>query len=302
MSIATLEDTYRIAFESNLRIDSTQKASRLSMCVDAEFNYSEKGDRFTFDYVGGSDPEEMTDRFGDLPEGDIDERRRVGYFKPYDDGKRLGASYDEARQVADPANKKVLSMKQGLARLHDDRILAAMLGTAYTGRDGTSSIALPSAQKIAVDSHKYNSAGSGNAPLSVSKVYEAKVAFDQAEVEGERWMIAESDQIAWLLQDEKLSSADYNTVKALVKGEIDEWAGFKWQRFERMGTYSGGTHRRAAAVCKDAVQYRSRVLYAPDAWLRKDKKPHWYGYYQVDTAGCRGEDVGVLEIACAAIT
>jgi len=302
MTVETLEETYRVAFESNLRIDSSQKTSRLSQCVDAEFNYADNGDRFTFDYVGDSDPEEMTDRFGDLPEGDIDERRRVGYFKPYDDGKRLGAKYDQARQVADPANKKVMAMKRGLARLHDARILSAIVGDAYTGRDGTSSVALPDAQKIAVDSHKYDSSGSGNAPLTASKVYEAKVAFDTAEVEGDRWMIAKSDQIAWLLQDPKLASADYNTVKALVKGEIDEWAGFKWQRYERMGLYSGGTHQRAVAVCKESVQYRSRVLFAPDAWLRRDKKPHWYGYYQIDTAGCRGEDIGVLEIACAAIT
>jgi hypothetical protein len=299
----TLEETYRVAFEDNLRIDAGQNSSRLTQCVDAEFNYSEKGDRFTFDYVDNdAEPEEMVDRFGDLPERDIGERRRVGYFKAHDDGRRLGASYDVARQVADPTNKKVVSMKRGLARHHDARILEAIVGSAYEGRNGTTAKALPATQKIAVDSHKYKTGGSGNAPLSVSKVYEAKVMFDQAEHEGERWMIAESDQIARLLQDDKLASADYNTVKALVRGEIDEWAGFKWQRYEKLGLYSGGTHRRAVAVVKETVQYRSRVLHAPDVWLRKDKRPHYYGYYAIDTAGCRGEDTGVIEIACAAIT
>ena len=297
----TLEETYRVAFETNLRIDSIQRESRLSMCVDAEFSYGEKGDRFTFDYVGNIEAEEMVDRFGDLPEKDINERRRVGYFQPYDLGVRLGASYDVARQVADPTNTKVQSMKTALARLQDRRIFEAIVGTAYTGRNGTGTVALPSAQKIAVNSHKYNSGGTGNAPLSVSKVYEAKVMLDQAEMDGERWMIAESDQIAWLLQDEKLASADYNTVKALVRGEIDEWAGFKWQRYEKTGLYSGGTHKRAVAVVKPSVQYRQRTLHAPDVWLRRDKKPHYYGYFQVDTAGARGEDKGVIEIACAAI-
>lgn len=296
----TLEEIYRVAFEENLRIDSIQRESRLSPVVDAEFNYAEKGDRFTFDYIGNIEADEMTDRFGDLPEQDIAERRRVGYFKPWDLGVRLGANYDVARQVADPTNTKVRSMKTALARLQDRRILEAIVGTAYTGRNGTGTTALPAAQKIAVDSHKYSS-GSGNTGLTVSKIMEAKVKLDEAEIEGERYLVCKATQIAHLLQDDKLASGDYNTVKALVNGEINTWHGFNFVRYEHTGTYSGGTHERAIAVAKPSVQYRQRTLYAPNAWERKDKRPHWYGYFQVDIAGCRGEDTGVVEIACAAV-
>lgn len=299
MTIETLPDTYRVAFEENLRIDAAQKESRLSMCVDAVLNYSEKGDRFTFDYVGNSDPVEMKDRYGELPDGSIDERRRVGFFKPYHDGKPIGSNFDMARQVADPTNAKVVAMRRGLARHQDARIFATLVGTSYTGREGASGQALPAAQKIAVNSHDYFG-GSGNVGLTVSKIMTAKVMFDQSEIEGERHLIATSAQIAGLLTDDRLSNADYNTVKALVNGEINFWHGFNFIRYENTGTFSGGTHGRAVAVIKDAVQYRQRTLHAPDAWLRKDKVPHWYAYYQVEDAGARGEDKGVIEIACAA--
>lgn len=297
----TLEELYRVAFEANLRIDAAQAEMRLAMCADAEFNYGEKGESFTFDFVGNSDPEPMTDRFGNLPDGHISERRRVGHFAPHHDGKAVGASYDIARQVADPTNKKVVSMKRGLARHHDAQIFNAIVGDAYAGKKGVTKVTLPTAQRIAVNYHGYDT-GSGDTGLSVSKIMRAKVMFDESEIEGERWIIAPASQIANLLSDDKLASGDYNTVKALVNGEIDTWHGFKYARYERTGlTAAGGGHQRVVACIRDATQYRSRVLYAPDVWLRKDKTPHYYAYYQVDTAGCRGEDKGVIDIACAAV-
>jgi len=287
---------YRTAFEMGLKIDAAQMDSRVASKVDARFNYGEKGDSFSVDNLGNSDPSPMDDRYGDLPEGDIEHRRRVGHFEPWQDGRRLGSKFDEVRQVTDPTNDKMIAMKAGLARRQDVCVMAAILGTAYSGRTGTTSSVLPAAQKIAVDDHTYD-ANSGDYPLTVSKVMLAKEKLDAAEIAGKRHIIVPARQISHMLTDTQVTSADFNTVKALVHGEIDEWLGFTWTRYESVLT-DGSSDQLIAAFVEPAVCFRQRTLRAPDIWERKDKVPHWYGYYSVDQAAVRREDAGVIQIAC----
>ncbi|CAK8996898.1 Uncharacterized protein SCF082_LOCUS4981 [Durusdinium trenchii] len=293
----TEQQHYITAFQRALKIDAAQKESRIAVNVDADFAFGEQGTGFTSDFIGNSDPSEMDDRFGDLPEGDIEHRRRMGHFVAYDDGKRLGSNWDAARQATDPSNKKMVAMRRGLARKQDAVAYAAIIGTAYTGQTGTGTQTLPAAQKIAVSDHTYNSGGSGDAPLTVSKVLLAKEMLDAAEYDGPRFLACPAKQISHMLTDSQVTSADFNTVKALVAGEIDEWLGFKWLRYEPVSV-DGSSDQLIAAWVGDYIEFRQRVLAPPDMWVRKDKRPHLYGYYQVDMAAVRTADDAVVQIAC----
>jgi hypothetical protein len=292
----TFPEHYKVAFGRNLGLDAAQAMSRIAPLVDADFNYGEAGDSFTSDWLGSSDPVAMTDRFGELPTGQIDSRRRVGHFSSYEDGKVLGSKYDEARQVSDPANKKVIAMKQGLARKQDALVIAGMYGTTYAGRLGVDAVALPSAQKIGVADHTFD-ALTGDKPLSLSKLQLAMEMFDAAEIEGTRYIALPSRQINHLLTDDSITSADFATVKALVKGEIDEFLRFKFIRYE--ATPDLGANHRVMAWIDNSIEFRQRMSEPLDVWKRKDKRPHWYGYYQMDQAILRNQDAGVIEIECA---
>ena len=43
-----------------------------------------------------------------------------------------------------------------------------------------------------------------------------------------------AQQVSNLLNDQKVTSADYNTVKALVNGEVNQYLGFEFIRYEAL--------------------------------------------------------------------
>jgi len=293
------EHYVNIAYGRNLGLDAAQRESRIAVNVEADFSTAETGKSFSTERLGTSKPQEMGDRFGELPKGFVDKRRRVGHFKPYEDGKVVDSSYDKARTlVMDPASKTIRVMREGLARQQDEFVMSAMLGTAYAGENGTTAVGFPAGQTIAVNDHTYNSGGSGNVPLTVSKLQVAMEMMDAAEIAGERYIALPSKQINHLLTDAKVTSSDYNTVKALVAGEIDTFLRFKFIRYEPV--LKSGSNFRCVAWVKPAVEFHQRVLEAPSMWKRRDKRPHWYAYYQMEMAAVRVEEKGVVDILCTA--
>lgn len=296
----TFEQHYRVAYEEALGIDSQQKTSKIAAFVDADLNYDEKGESFNVGNIGESDPSEVDDKYGELPSGHVDKRRRWGHFNPWDDGKILGSSIDKARQVADPSNEIVLAMKAGLARRQDACVYQTMIGTTYSGKNGTTSVTLPDAQKIAVDDHTFD-ADSGNAAMTLSKLILAMTKLDEMFVDGEKHIAMPSAQVSRLLAyEDQMTNSDYAAVKALVNGEINQFYGFTFHKYEPVSTDSAGD-QLIVAWAKPAIVYKQRTLEAPDVWKRKDKRPHWYAYYMIDQAVTRREDKGVIQIACSPV-
>jgi hypothetical protein len=69
----------------------------------------------------------------------------------------------------------------------------------------------------------------GGANLTMAKVIDAQVALrDQGVPNTELFAAIEAQGLGGLLADEKATSADYQAIKALVSGEIDTLAGFKF--------------------------------------------------------------------------
>jgi hypothetical protein len=194
---------------------------------------------------------------------------------------------DDVRTLADPTSAIVQSGVAGLGRAMDDAIIAALGGTAYTGKVGGTSTVLPSAQKIA----------EGSTSLTLAKLLAAKEILDGNEVDDmERYVVAGSNQMSNLLNTTEIKSADFNTVKALVRGEIDAFLSFKFIRSERLGISS--SIRSCYAFAKSGIG----LAIGRDVTSRIDELPtqHYAKqlYFSMAIGASRLEEDKVVEIGC----
>lgn len=123
----------------------------------------------------------------------------------------------------------------GWNRLADQTLLRALNGTAYTGTTGVTPTTLPSSQKVAVDF--VDSGSTANSGLTVAKLRQARFLLSDNldEEDDDTITIAvRAKQIQDLLKATEVTSADFNTVKALASGTIDTYMGFKFRRTKQV--------------------------------------------------------------------
>jgi len=130
-----------------------------------------------------------------------------------------------------------------MGRAQDEAIIAAINGTAYTGVDGSTSVALPSTCKIA----------HGSAGLTIAKLRTAKKMLDEANVDPmePRFIAVTAEQVEDLLSTTEVTSIDYNTVHSLVQGSIDTFMGFKFIQTELLA--DDGTSRLCPVWARSGV-------------------------------------------------
>lgn len=76
--------------------------------------------------------------------------------------------------------------------------------------------------------------GGTNTPMNSAKAREAKRLMDKAGVPPrDRYIVIHTDGLnIGMLADTVATSTDFNTIKALVQGQLDTWLGFKWLTIE----------------------------------------------------------------------
>ncbi len=122
-----------------------------------------------------------------------------------------------------------------------------------------------------------NSVGGSNTNLNVAKLRAAKKAMDAANVPAEnRCIIAHANNMDALLAETEVTSSDFNTVKALVSGDLtgNTFLGFRFvsigDRDEGGLAIDGSSDRVIFAFHKDAMglgvnmNAQSRVDYIPE--------------------------------------
>jgi hypothetical protein len=105
-----------------------------------------------------------------------------------------------------------------------------------------------------------NSIGGANSNLNVAKIREAKRQLDGNNVPtGDRFFLMSADGLANLLSETEISSSDFNTVKALVNGQVNTFLGFTFimmgDRDEGGLGIDGSSDRTSFAWHKDAMGY-----------------------------------------------
>ena len=109
-------------------------------------------------------------------------------------------------------------------------------------------------------------------------------------------MAVSPEQIEDLLNLSTVTSADYNTVKALVQGEIDTFMGFKFIRSNRLT--DDGTSRLCYAWAQEGCKLA--IGKEPTAKIdeRSDKSYATQVYYCSSFGATRMQETSVVQIAC----
>lgn len=125
-----------------------------------------------------------------------------------------------------------------------------------------------------------NSIGGSNTNLNMAKLREAKRLLDKNNVPPEgRHIVIHANSLSNLLSETAVTSSDFNSVKALVQGELNSFLGFQ---FHVMGDRSegglpidGSNDRKVFAFHQGSVGYgegiamRTEINYIPEktSWL-----------------------------------
>jgi len=272
-------------FSANIQMLSQQMGSLLRDAVDVE---SVNGEKAFFDQVGAASAVLRTSRHADTPLVDTPHSRRMVTMSDYEYADLID-DQDKVRLLADPTSTYSRAAAAAMGRAMDDVIITAALGTANTGKEGATSTALPSGQKIA----------HGSAGLTIAKLLSAKEILDANSVDPSitRHIVVSPKQISDLLNNTTVTSSDFNTVKALAQGELNTFVGFNFIVSNRLNTDSN-SDRQVIAFASDGIKLA--VGKEPSARIdeRADKSYATQVYYCQSVGATRMEEEKVVEIAC----
>ena len=273
-------------YSANVQMLSQQMGSLLRNAVDVE---TVNGEKAFFDQVGSAAAVLRTSRHADTPLIDTPHSRRMVTLSDYEYADLID-DQDKVRMLIDPTSTYARAAAAAMGRAMDDVIISAALGSAKTGKDGSTTTAFATAtNQIAV----------GAAGLTLAKLIEAKEILDSQDVDPSipRYIACSPKQVSDLLGDTDVTSADFNTVRALVKGELDTYVGFKFIMTNRLPV-DGSSDRRVIAWAMDGIKLA--VGKEPVARIdeRADKSYATQVYYCMSIGATRMEEAKVVEILC----
>lgn len=280
----TITEAFVQSFRSNVMHLSQQKGSRLRVGCRIEDNVV--GQKHFFERLAPTAAVKRTSRHSDTPLVEQTHSRRMVTL-PYFDWADLVDQPDKLKTIINADSEYAMNAANAMGRAIDDEIIAALGGNAYSGADGTTAVPLPSDQKVAV----------GTSDLSLAKVLEAKKILDSAEVDEEdRFIAVTADQVEAMLNTSEVKSSDYNTVKALVQGEINTFLGFTWIRSQRL--VRTGDVRYCYAWARRGMGLAMAQEVVTRIEPRPDKNYSVQVYLGMSGSSTRIEDEAVVEIAC----
>ena len=297
-----LVQTYR----SNIEIQFQQKGSRLRNTVRVE---SQKSEFDFYDRIGPVDAVEIQSRHSDTPLLETPHtRRRIG-MRDFDWADMIDRP-DKIRMLADPTSSYSQNAVYSLGRKLDDIIIEAATGTAYTGKTGTGSTNFSNLAAGQSISKSYTESGSSvDSNLTIGKLRRARFLLDKNEAidDGDGLTcVVTASQIQALLRTVEATSSDYNTVRALVNGEIDSFMGFNFVRTERLllnrtdaaGGSAGVATRSVLVYPQSAITLALGTDINVDVGPRRDKRNNTQVYVCASFGAVRMWEEKVIEILC----
>ena len=242
-------------YSNNVQMLSQQKGSLLRGAVDVE---TVVGNNAFFEQVGSATAQKRVSRHSDTPQLDTPHAKRRISLVDYEYADLIDQQ-DKVRTLIDPTSAYANAAAFALGRSMDDEIIAAASGNAFTGATGSVSTALGSGQAITE---------SGTDGLTIAKLRTAKEKFDLASVDPSlpRFLVVGPRQVSDLLGTTSVTSSDFNTVKALVNGEVDTFMGFKFITSTRLAIAS--SKRLCLAFAGDGI----KLALGKDVMTRIDER------------------------------
>ena len=277
------------AYAAGIRLLQQQRDSRLRMAVLVD--NSVVGDREFYDQVSATAMSQITNRHGDTTYTDTPHARRMVTLDPYDVADLVDRS-DERRLLNNPVNSYSRSMAMAANRQIDDILFPAFDATASTGNDGSGSAAF--------DANFSNTEIGGAGTVTIADLTLCRSILEAAENDEDeddfKWFCAVSaDFRRRLLNNTTLTSADFNTVKALVNGQIDQFLGFQWLKSQRSqidasdvrDTFFWVKSSMQLAISQDATAFIDRL---------PTKRHSIQVRYEIDAGATRLDESGVYRL------
>jgi hypothetical protein len=248
----SVQNAHIEAYKSNVTHLAQQRSSRLRSTVMSEVM---NGAIHNFERMGLTSAVVKAGRDTATPNIEVPHDRRQVTLTEYHWAARIDRG-DDVRTLIDIEGKYSVNAAMAMGRQWDDIIIAAASADAVTkvpttdpaGGDYTlGTAALPAGNIVA------NSVG-GDTTMNLGKLLAAKeilLASDVDEDYESMYCLVTAKQLHELLNVTKITSADYNSVKALVNGEIDTFLGLKFIRTERLATRS--TDKVGLVYCASAI-------------------------------------------------
>ena len=271
-------------FSANVQLLSQQTGSILRGAVSEE---AVTGEKAFFDQVGAAAAVKRTSRHQDTPMVETPHSRRMVTMDSYEWADLIDDA-DKVRMLIDPTSTYARAAAAAMGRAMDDAIIEAATGTAKTGKSGATSTTLPAANQIAA----------GSADLTLAKLIEAKKILDLNSVDPSipRHIAVGPDQIEALLNSTTVTSSDFNTIKALVQGEINTFLGFQFHVSTRLA--KSGNNRTCFAWAEDGIKLAVGKDVMSRIDERSDKSYSTQVYYCATFGSTRMEEDKVVSIVC----
>jgi hypothetical protein len=202
---------------------------------------------------------------------------------------------DKLKMLIDPQSDYATNAAWALGRSIDDAIIECFSNTAYAGKAGGTATIFKAA----------NIVSGGATRLTLQKLLDAKGKLDAADCDPneERYIAVTSVQLTDLLNISEIKDADFNTVRALVRGEVDTFLGFKFIVCNRI-TFPYGQTSVAASFRSIPCWVKSGVLLALAKDIntridqRADKSYATQVYAAMGIGAVRMEEEKVVQILC----
>ncbi len=241
-----------------------------------------RGKTFFQDQIGQWAMSLKAGRNSATPNNDPNLARRMVTMLDYNDARLLDRT-DELKTISDPKSAYTIAAAQSLGRQIDDVIIQqGMLGNALSGENGTVSVT------------NANLVLASSASMTLARIIAVKQTLDLNDVEMEdRYIVMRPDALDNLLNTTAATSSDYNTVKALVRGEINTWMGFTWIMSTRISAASSST-LIGIAYQKNGVCFAMADQPVVRTDERTDLSYSWQVYYELNVGAVRLEEARVI--------
>ena len=275
------------------------------------------GEERYYDQLGSVFAEEVIDRYGDSPENDISHERRRVTATPYDVGLMLDR-FDKVQMLVDPESEYVQQMAVALNRKKTIECFKGLLGTAYSGKGGGTANELDFTYAVGSAVGSTGATGMNVAKLRAARQLLLEANVDLDDPMNKAYVAMGPQEQMELLESTEVTSTDFNTVKALVNGEVNQFMGFEFV-FSNMIPYlntAGTAYQLNWNATENPVDTDSTDVVGCFAWVksaaravtnpdlstdierRGDKRFNWYAYSCLRTGVVRMEDRKVVPIAC----
>jgi hypothetical protein len=280
-------------FSSNVMMLAQQTESRL---VGACRNETLSGEFGFFDQIGVVEAVARVARHADTPFTEVPHSRRRVNAEDWELAEIVDRQ-DVNRMLTDPQSDYVRAFAAAMNRRMDRTILSAFFADAPTGKTGATLVPFPAGQVVPVDFVETGSASASG--LTVAKLRRARELLLDAEVGEDGFFIACSQrEINGLLRDTAVSSADFNTVRALVNGEVNSFMGFNFIRV-RSTDLPVATDRRIAAWHREGMLFARMENPVVEAAQDPTKGFNTRVYMRASFGAARMEEVRVVDIRCS---